>query len=83
MLTVGPAGPLKVAGPQGISPLPPSRRAWEFTYECMHPISPRRRGISADLHAEDTLFLFMHASFFLHTQMTTQAGSLVYVQYSL
>ena len=33
MLTVGPAGPLKVAGPLGICPpppLPPSRRAWRW-----------------------------------------------------
>ena len=42
------------------------------------PISPRRWRVSAGLHATDT-HCGMHTSIFSHTQMTTRAGSLVYV----
>ena len=40
------------------------------------PISPRRRRVSAGLHATDFTVACM-ASIFSHTQMTTRAGSLV------
>ena len=49
MLTVGPTGPLKVAGPLGICPPAPSRRAWQpATPIVIVPLGNSRWGAAAN-----------------------------------